>query len=143
MIPMQEILVAAAVLALILKVRSSWRKHRDYKDRDAARKLELILQPRETVKYICPQKKGRVVLTSRRLLFETKEGFSAVPLKTIRRVQGNNEKGNRTTLIANMESLTIKAEQEYTVKNDCEEFQEFARQLIRKTTPRKKKVTGK
>ena len=128
---------------MILKVRSSWRKHRDYQDRDAARKLELILQPRETVKYICPQKKGRVVLTSRRLLFETKEGFTAVPLKTIRRVQGNNEKGNRTTLIANMQSLTIKAEQEYEIKNSCPEFEEFAKQLIRKTTPKKPKKEGK
>ena len=99
--PMQEILTAAAVLMLILAVRSSLRKRRDYKFRDAARKLELVLQPRETIKVICPQKKGRVILTSKRVLFDTKEGFDAVPIKTIKRVQGNNEKGKRTTVPSN------------------------------------------
>ena len=136
--PMQEILAATAVLMLILAVRSSLRKHRDYKFRDAARKLELVLQPRESIKVICPQKKGRVILTSKRVLFETKDGFNAVPIKTVKKVQGNNEKGNRTTVPAKMVSLTIKAEQEYTIRNDCDEFAEFARQLIKKTTPKKK-----
>jgi len=138
MIPMQEILMAAAaVLILILAVRSSLRKRREYKFRDAVRKLELVLQPRETIKVICPQKKGRVILTSKRVLFDTREGFNAVPIKTIKKVQGNNEKGNRTTSIPKMVSLTIKAEQEYIINNNCEEFQEFAKQLIKKTTRKK------
>ena len=140
MISMQEILAAAAALTLILAVRSSLRKRRDYKYRDAARKLELVLQPRETIKVICPQKKGRVILTSKRVLFETKGGFNAVPIKTIKKVQGNNEKGNRTTVPAKMVSLTIKAEQEYEIRNSCEEFETFAKQLIKKTTPKKKKT---
>ena len=137
--PWQEILTAAAVLLLILAVRSSLRKRRDYKFRDATRKLELVLQPRESIKVICPQKKGRVILTSKRVLFETKSGFNAVPVKTIRKVQGNNEKGNRTTVPANMVSLTIKAEQEYEIRNNSEEFEAFAKQLIKKTAPKKKK----
>ena len=143
--PWQEILAAASLLLLILAVRSSLRKRRDYKYRDAARKLELVLQPRETIKVICPQKKGRVILTSKRVLFETKGGFNAVPIKTIKKVQGNNEKGNRTTVPAKMVSLTIKAEQEYEIKNNCEEFAAFAKQLIKKTTkkPRKKKENAK
>ena len=101
--------------------------------------LELVLQPRESIKVICPQKKGRVILTSKRILFETKGGFNAVPIKTIKKVQGNNEKGNRTTVIAKMVSLTIKAEQEYEIKNSCPEFAEFAKQLMKKTAPKKKK----
>ena len=137
--PWQEILAAAAVLMVLLSLRSSLRKRRDYKFRDAARKLELVLQPRETIKVICPQKKGRVILTSKRVLFETKGGFNAVPIKTIKKVQGNNEKGNRTTVPAKMVSLTIKAEQEYEIRNNCEEFEAFAKQLIKKTTPKKKK----
>ena len=138
MIPMQEILIAAAaVLMLVALVRSSLRKNREYKKRDHLRKLELVLQPRESIKVICPQQKGRVILTSKRVLFETKEGFTAIPVKTIKKVQGNNEKGNRTTVIANMVSLTIKADQEHTVKNDSEAFAEFAKQLIKKTTPKK------
>ena len=141
MIPMQEIFMAAAVLLVIVAlIQSSMRKRRDYKYRDATRKLELVLQPRESIKVICPQKKGRVILTSKRVLFETREGFTAVPIKTIKKVQGNNERGNRTTVIANMVSLTIKAEQEYTVRNDCEEFQEFARLLTGKVKKQKAKT---
>ena len=143
MIPMQEILVVAVVLALAAAVRSSLRKRCDYKDKDAARKLELVLQPRETIKVICPQKKGRVILTSKRVLFETKDGFNAVSVKTIEKVRGNNEKGNRTTSVPKMVSLTIRAEQEYEIKNSCPEFEEFAKQLIRKTTPKKPKKEGK
>ena len=143
MIPMQEILMIAAVLlVLIAVIRSSWRKRRDFQSRNATRKLELVLQPRETVKVICPQKKGRVILTSKRILFDTKDGFNAVPIKAIKKVQGNNEKGNRTTVPAKMVSLTVKAEQGYEIKNSCPEFEEFAKQLIKKTTPKKTKKEG-
>lgn len=139
MIPWQEILIAAAVLmALFLVFRSSRWKNRERKNREKLRKLELVLQPRETIKAICPQKKGRVILTSRRVLFETTQGFTAVVIKDVKKVQGNNEKGNRTTSIPKMVSLTIKAEQEYIIKNNCEEFSEFARQLIKRVKPGKK-----
>ena len=141
MIPKQEILVAAAVVVAIVALAQSYlRKHREYKYRDNLRKLELVLQPRESIKVICPQKKGRVILTSKRVLFETKGGFNAVPIKSIQKIQGSNAKGNRTTVPANMVSLTIKAEQDYTVKNESPEFQEFARQLMKQTTPKKRKV---
>ena len=133
----EEILIAAAGLMLALAIRSLLRKNRESKYRDAVRKLELALQPRETIKVICPQKKGRVILTSKRVLFETKDGFHAVSIKTIKRVQCNNEKGNRTISIPKMVSLTIKAEQDYEIKNNCPEFGEFAKQLIKKTTPQK------
>ena len=144
MAPEQVLLVTAAVVLMMAAlIQSSIRKRREYKNRDAARKLELILQPRESIKVICPRKKGRVILTSKRVLFETKEGFTAVPIKTIQKVQGSNAKGNRTTVPANMVSLTIKADQDYAVKNESAEFQEFAKQLMKKSTPKKKKVTEK
>ena len=135
MTPEQVILVAAAVVvAIVALVQSSLRKHREYQFRDSARKLELVLQSRESIKVVCPQKKGRVILTSKRVLFETRDGFTAVPIKSIKKVQGTNEKGNRTTVPANMVSLTIKAEQDYIVKHEGGQFQEFAKQLIKKTT---------
>lgn len=144
MAPEQVLLVTAAVVLMMAAlIQSSIRKRREYKNRDAARKLELVLQPRESIKVICPRKKGRVILTSKRVLFETKEGFTAVPIKTIQRVQGSNAKGNRTAVPANMVSLTIKADQDYAVKNESAEFQEFAKQLMKKSTPKKKKVTQK
>ena len=139
MIPMQEILVIAAVLLVLLAaIRSFWRKRRDFQSRNATRKLELVLQPRETVKVICPQKKGRVILTSKRILFETRDGFHAVLIKNIKRVQGSNDKGNRTTVPGNMVRLTIQAEQDYEIRNSCPEFEEFAKQLIKKTIKKKK-----
>ena len=141
MISLTEVLVAAAVLtALVAAVQASRRKRKEYRSRDSVRKLELVLQPRETVKVICPQKKGRVILTSKRVLFDTKDGFNAVPVKTIKKVQGNNEKGNRTTSVSKMVSLTIRAEQEYEIKNSCPEFEEFVKQLMKKTTKKKKKT---
>lgn len=144
MAPEQVLLVTAAVVLMMAAlIQSSIRKRREYKNRDAARKLELVLQPRESIKVICPRKKGRVILTSKRVLFETKEGFTAVPIKTIQRVQGSSAKGNRTAVPANMVSLTIKADQDYAVKNESAEFQEFAKQLMKKSTPKKKKVTEK
>ena len=147
MIPLQEILVAAAaVLTIAALVRASLGRRRDYKKRDSTRKLELVLQPRESIKVICPQKKGRCILTSKRVLFETKAGFTAVPLKSIQKIQGINEKGNRTTVPANMVSLTIKADREYGVQNTCEEFGAFAKELLKKTAPKnpqKKKESGK
>jgi len=131
MILKEEILLLSAVgTVLIIMLLSSLRKSRESKYRDATRKLELVLQPRETIKVICPQKKGRVILTSKRVLFDTKDGFHAVTIKTIKRVQGNNEKGNRTTVPANMVSLTIKADKDYEIKNSCPEFEEFAKQLL-------------
>ena len=141
MLPLEQTLAAAiVVLMLALAIRSSRRKGRDYKTRNATRKLELVLQPRETIKVVCSQKKGRTILTSKRILFETKDGFHAVLLKNISKVQGNNEKGNRTTVIANMVSLTIKADQEYEIRNSCPEFAEFAKQLIQKTAKKKTKT---
>ena len=141
MIPMQEILVIAAVLLVLLAaIRSFWRKRRDFQSRNATRKLELVLQPRETVKVICPQKKGRVILTSKRILFETRDGFHAVLIKNIKRVQGSNDKGNRTTVPGNMVRLTVQAEQDYEIRNSCPEFEEFAKQLIKKTIKKKNKA---
>ena len=132
----QEFLTAAILLSLILAIRSARRRGRDRKYREALRKLELVLLPRESVKVILPQKK-RVILTSKRVLLETHQGFTAVPIKSVKRVQGNNEKGNRTTAIPKMVSLTIRADQDHTIKNDCPEFAEFAKQLIKKTTKKR------
>ena len=140
MTPSQLGILAAAALVLLTALRASARKRKERKQRDFTRKLELVLQPRESVKVVCPQKKGRCILTNQRVLFDTHDGFTAVPLKTIKKVQGTNEKGNRTTSPANMVGLTIKAEQEYVVKNDCEEFVEFAKQLLQKTAPKKPKT---
>jgi len=127
----QEILAASllALLMLIFAVQSSVRKARDRKWRAAERKLETVLQPKETIKCICPQKKGRVILTSKRLLFETREGFNSVALKDIKRVRGNTKDKKTTSVVTKMVSLTVVAGGEYTICNTCEEFADLAKKL--------------
>ena len=143
----QELLIIAALFLIpVLATRSTLRKNRDRKQRESTRKLELVLLPRETIKVVCPQKKGRVILTSKRVLFETAQGFNAVDIKSIKRVQGNNEKGNRTTSIPKMVSLTIKAEEDYTIYNSSEAFPDLAKKLqdkVKKQNERKKKKAKK
>ena len=135
---------AAAVLGLILflVIRSAVAKAKDRKWRAGERKLETVLLPRETVKAVCPQKKGRWILTSKRLLFETKEGFTAVSLKDIKSVWGNTKDKKTTTVPAKMVSLTVKGPEEYLIYNSCEEFAGLAKQLrekIKKQNDKKKK----
>ena len=76
MTPSQLGILAAAALVLLLAIRSSLRKRRERKERDFTRTLETALLPRETVKVVCPQKKGRYILTNKRLLLEEKGGFT-------------------------------------------------------------------
>ncbi|MGM9586255.1 MAG: hypothetical protein ACI3VA_02040 [Candidatus Limivicinus sp.] len=144
MFPWQETLTASAVLlVLLLAIRSSARKRRERRQRDFTRTLETALLPRETVKVICPQKKGRWILTSKRLLLEEKGGFHAIPLEKIKSVQGRNAAGNRTTSVGNMAALTVKAENEYRIQNDNDQFPELAKQLLASMKKQKEKEKRK
>ena len=140
--PWQETQTAAAavLLVLLLVIRSSLRKRRERKMRDFTRTLETALLPRETVKVVCPQKKGRWILTSKRLLLEEKGGFHAVPLEKIKSVQGQNAAGNRTTAPANMVSLTVKTDKDYTLLNTGDQFTELVKQL--QISVKKQKAKG-
>lgn len=129
----------AGMLLLGAFVCRGIRRSRLRKEREFTRKLELILQPRESVKAICPQKKGSVILTNSRILFDRKDGFHAVSVKSIKKVRGINEKGNTTVVPARMASMTVLADQEYSICNDCAEFADFAVQLISRTRKEKKK----
>ena len=140
----QELTAAAAIILilLVLLVRSAGAKAKDRKWRAAERKLTTVLQPKETIKAVCSQKKGRWILTSKRLLLETKEGFQAVALKDIKKVTGNTKDKKTTTVVSKMVSMTVKAAEEYTIRNSGEEFSDLAKQLqdkIRKQNARKKK----
>ena len=137
---------AATALVLALAVTKAVRKSRDQKKRAFARKLETVLQPRENIKLSCHQKSGQVILTSRRLLFETERGFQAVNLKDIKRTQGLNREGKKTTSVPQMVSLSLKAEKEYTITNTGDAFAPLAKQIISKVASqnrRKQKARGK
>ena len=129
MTPSQLGILAAAALVLLLAVRSSLRACRERKQRDFTRTLETVLLPKETVKVICPQKKGRWILTNKRLLLEEKGGFHAIPLDKIKSIQGKNAAGNRTTSPANMVSLTVKAGKDFTIQNIGTPFINLVEQL--------------
>ena len=122
-------LAAAVLLILLPAIRSSLRARRERKERDFTRTLETALGPKETIKVICPQKKGRWILTNKRLLLEEKGGFHAIELDKIKSVQGKNAAGNRTTVPANMVSLTVKADKDFIVQNLNDQFPELVKQL--------------
>ena len=131
-------LAAAVLLSLLLAIRSSLRARRERKERDFTRTLETALLPRETVKVVCPQKKGRWILTNKRLLLEEKGGFHAIALDKIKSVQGKNAAGNRTTSTANMVSLTVKADKDFNIQNRNNQFPELVKQLQTGLKKRKK-----
>ena len=140
---MEYLLALLPLAALLMALKSSLQKRRLGKQRDFARRLELVLLPRETVKVIVPQKKGNAVLTSKRVLFATKTGFTAVNIKDIKRTQGLTEEGKKTTSVPKMVSLTIKAAEEYTVINTGEEFADFAKQITAKVKKQNEKKKAK
>ena len=143
MTPSQLGILAAAALVLLLAVRSSLRARRERKQWDFTRTLETVLLPKETVKVICPQKKGRWILTNKRLLLEEKGGFHAIPLDKIKSIQGKNAAGNRTTSAASMVSLTVKADKDYSISNTNDQFPELAKLLQAQQKKRKKKAENR
>ena len=138
MTPSQLGTLAAAALVLLLAIRSSLRARRERKERDFTRTLETALLPKETVKVVCPQKKGRWILTNKRLLLEEKGGFHAISLDKIKSAQGKNAAGNRTTSPKNMVSLTVKADKDFTIQNCNDQFPELVKQLQAGLKKRKK-----
>ena len=143
MTPSQLGILAATLLVLLLAIRSDPRKRRERRARDFARTLETALLPKETVKVICQQKKGRWILTNKRLLLEEKGGFHAVPLDKIKSIQGKNAAGNRTTFPANMVGLTVKADKDYSIQNTNDQFPELAKLLQAEQKKRKKKAENR
>ena len=143
MTPSQLGILAAAALVLLLAVRSSLRARRERKQRDFTRTLETVLLPKETVKVICPQEKGRWILTNKRLLLEEKGGFHAIPLDKIKSIQGKNAAGSRTTSAASMVSLTVKADKDFLIQNSNDQFPELAKLLQSELKKRKEKAEKK
>lgn len=123
------LLILAGVLVLLAMLHASIVKARVRRQRDFTRSLETLLQPKETIKVICPQKGFRCILTNNRIIFEIKGSFTAFPIKSVTKVQGTNEKGNRTTVPAKMVTMTVKIDKDYTLKNTGAEFCELAGQL--------------
>lgn len=134
--------LALAALLLLWRLRAALRRSRERKERAFQRKLETVLLPKETVKALSPQKKGQYILTSKRVLAETKAGFTALDLKDIKSAHGTNAAGNRTTVPGKMVSYTIRAAQDLTLQNTGPEFEALVQELsamLKKRREKKKK----
>ena len=53
----------------------------------------------------------------------------AIPFSKIKQLKGVDAAGKTTTSPAKMVCLTVKAEQEYTIRNQSKEFDDLAKQL--------------
>ena len=137
--PWQMYLLAAAITAtvLLLAIRSAVIKKRKQKQRDFDRKLETVLKDKETVQVISTDRDGRCILTNQRLLFDTRNGFQAVPFSKIKAISGVTGDGKKTVAPAKMASVTIKAGQEYTMYNTGEDFVTLVKELKKKTAKKK------
>lgn len=123
-------LLGCLLLAAWIVTAVDRRKKRNH--RDFLRKLETVLQPKETVEVICPQKSGNVVLTTSRLLFATREGFQALPLHKIKKLQGTTPQGKATVAPGKMKTLVIKAEHDFCLQNTGDEFVTLVKKLKQK-----------
>ena len=131
-------LLAGFLLALlVLRIWSKVARRRQNKQRDFARKLETVLKPKEEILVIASDKNGRCILTNQRLLFDTRDGFQAVSLKSVKSLSGLTAEGKKTTAPAKMVSVTIKAGQEYTLYNKSAEFVDLVKELKKKTAKKK------
>ena len=137
----QHLILAALALGLILALMiwSAVAKNRKLKQRDFDRKLETVLQPEEEVAVIHLDKTGRWILTNKRLLLDTKDGFSATSFKKIKSISGLTAEGKKTVAPAKMVEVTIKADKEIVLHNTGDTFVELVKQLKKKTAKPKKK----
>jgi len=137
----QYLLLAALALTviLVLMIWSAVAKKRRLKQRDFDRKLDTVLQPDEEITVIHRDKSGRWILTNKRLLLDTKEGFTAVPFKKIKSISGLTADGKKTVAPAKMVNVTIKADSEITLHNTGDTFVELVKELKKKTAKPKKR----
>ena len=137
----QYVLLAALALALllVLKILSVAAKKKRLKQMDFDRKLSTVLKPEEEVLVIHKEKSGRWILTTQRLLFDTKDGFAATPFKKIKSISGLTSDGKKTVAPAKMVEVTIKADKEIVLHNTGDTFVELVKQLKKKTAKKKKK----
>jgi len=136
----QYLLLAALALTviLVLMIWSAVAKKRRLKQRDFDRKLDTVLQPDEEITVIHRDKSGRWILTNKRLLLDTKEGFTAVPFKKIKSISGLTADGKKTVAPAKMVTVTIKADKEIVLHNTGDTFVELVKQLKKRTKKPKK-----
>ena len=143
MIHWQFWLVLAAVVSVLLAwifavSRVRWKDSR----REFLRKLDSMLQPKEKVAVICPQRGGYCVLTNFRLLVTHRGDYTGYSLKELRGIQGKTKEGKTTTVPEKMVTLTVKLRQNVELRNTGSEFVELAKALRDRVKAQKKETGG-
>lgn len=127
--------VGFVVLAWVLAVSRLRRKD---SRREFLRKLDSMLQPREKVAVICPQRGGYCVLTNSRLLVTRRGTYTGYALKELRGIQGKTKEGKSTTVPEKMATLTVKLRENLELRNTGGEFVELAKALRDRVRAQKK-----
>ena len=137
----QQYLLLAALALILLFALTIWSaavKKRNLKQRDFDRKLETVLKPQEEIKVIHNDKSGRWILTTHRLLLDTKDGFTATAFSKVKSISGLTSDGKKTVAPAKMVSVTVKADKEIVLHNTGDTFVELVKELKKKTAKKKK-----
>lgn len=140
----QWIIPGILVLAMwtLWKLLSGIQRARGRRQRDFERTLGTLMQPGERVICQCPGRKGRWILTNKRLVMESGSNYRALPLRTIRQVQCVGADGKKGASPKNTVHLSVKAKESYELEKRDESFSEFVKALKARTARRKKGKTA-
>lgn len=134
--------ILVLVMWTLWKLLSGIRRAKGRRQRDFERTLGTLMQPGEKVICQCPGRKGRWILTNKRLVMESGSNYRAVPLRTIRQVQCVGADGKKGASPKNTVHLSVKAKESYELDKKDESFSEFVRALKARTAKRKKGKTA-
>lgn len=134
--------ILVLVMWTLWKLLSGIQRARGRKQRDFERTLGTLMQPGEKVICQCPGRKGRWILTNKRLVMESGSNYRALPLRTIRQVQCVGADGKKGASPKNTVHLSVKAKESYELEKRDESFCEFVKALKARTARRKKGKTA-
>ncbi len=137
----QYFLLAGLFLAGLAAITaSSLAAAKKRRQRDFTRRLETLLQLKETIQVICPGPKGRWILTNKRLILENGQRFDAFPFEKISKITGEDETGKATVSAAKTHLLTVKTgDKTMTLWRRNDDFTDLVKELRSGVSAAKKK----
>lgn len=125
------VLPGCFLLLFLLWLLTKIRQYRRRKQRDFERSLGTLLLPEETVKAICKAPHGCWVLTSKRLIIQSGERFTAFPFGNIKKVSGVDKTGKAVVAAGKMACVTVKTtdDQVFTLSRRKGDFDSLVKGL--------------
>ncbi len=134
------LLAALAAGFLLLMLYEAIRRHRIGNEREVHRRLDALLKPKEEIQVTCSGRKGCWILTNKRLILQSGEGFTAFPFAGIQKVTGEDETGKTTVAAGKMEKLIVKTpDRDFILPKGDENFRELVKGLKTSVAGAKKK----